>query len=337
MRTARIDTPSRLHFGLIDLTGRLGRIDGSVGLALEKPGFVLEARLSDRTEAVGAGPHRERAERLASTLLSVWGKPRGASGVHLRFEETIPAHIGLGSGTQAALSVIHAVAALCGEEPAREEAARLSGRGGASGIGFYGFYEGGFLVDGGHRYPSQKSDFLPSAASPECGPGPLLLRRDFPDWETLLVSPRARQVSGEEEKRLFRSRCPMPPRAAERLSHLLTMRLLPALAEEDLPEAAAALDAMGSIGWKKVEWEAQEPIARRLAERLRQEGAWGVAMSSWGPTMAAYGERLEDLKALAEEEMRRAGNDGFARIVRANNAGARIEIIEPNGEADDSA
>lgn len=324
MKTVRIETPSRLHFGLIDLTGRLGRIDGSIGLTLDKPSFALEARKAERVEAVGAGVHQERVERLAKRLRALWK----VGGVHLRYEETIPAHVGLGSGTQAALSVIHALAALYEVPLSAEEAARLSGRGGASGIGLYAFEKGGFLVDGGHRWPSQKADFLPSAAAESVGPGPLLLRRNFPDWKMLLVSPRARQVSGEEEKRLFRSKCPMPPRAAERISHLLTMSLLPALAENDMPTAAAALDAMGTAGWKKVEWEIQEPIVRKTAERLRKEGAYGVAMSSWGPTMAVFGERLEELQLTAERFLKEANNSGFTRIVRANNRGATIEVAE---------
>jgi hypothetical protein len=31
-----IQTPARLHFGLLDLNGSLGRIDGGIGLALEE-------------------------------------------------------------------------------------------------------------------------------------------------------------------------------------------------------------------------------------------------------------------------------------------------------------
>lgn len=324
MKAVRIETPSRLHFGLIDLTGKLGRIDGSIGLTLEKPGFVLEARKAERVEAVGAGVHQQRVERLAKRLRARWE----IGGVHLRYEETIPAHVGLGSGTQAALSVIHALAALYEVPLSAEEAAGLSGRGGASGIGLYAFEKGGFLVDGGHRFPSQKDDFLPSAAAEGVGPGPLLLRRDFPDWKMLLVSPRARQVSGEEEKRLFRSKCPMPPRAAERISHLLTMSLLPALAENDMETAAAALDAMGSVGWKKVEWQVQEPIVRETAEHLRKEGAYGAAMSSWGPTMAVFGENLDALKQSAEQFLKKADNPGFTRIVRANNRGASIQVVK---------
>ena len=35
MKRIEITTPARLHFGLIDMNGELGRVDGGVGLALD--------------------------------------------------------------------------------------------------------------------------------------------------------------------------------------------------------------------------------------------------------------------------------------------------------------
>ena len=37
-----INTPSRLHFGLIDLNGDYGRIDGGSGVSLTDPGWKLQ-------------------------------------------------------------------------------------------------------------------------------------------------------------------------------------------------------------------------------------------------------------------------------------------------------
>ena len=39
-----VKTPSRLHFSMIDLRGDLGRIHGSVGVAIDRPNIVLRAR-----------------------------------------------------------------------------------------------------------------------------------------------------------------------------------------------------------------------------------------------------------------------------------------------------
>ena len=48
-----IKTPCRLHFSLIDLNGSLGRIDGGIGLTLEKPNFTIE--LLDRESLMNRG------------------------------------------------------------------------------------------------------------------------------------------------------------------------------------------------------------------------------------------------------------------------------------------
>ena len=48
-----IKTPSRLHFCLIDMNGSLGRINGSLGLALNYPNFILEAIPSNDLKVMG--------------------------------------------------------------------------------------------------------------------------------------------------------------------------------------------------------------------------------------------------------------------------------------------
>ena len=50
----RVNAPSRLHFGIIDMRGDLGRIHGSVGVAIEHPRLVLEIKESSETVIRGA-------------------------------------------------------------------------------------------------------------------------------------------------------------------------------------------------------------------------------------------------------------------------------------------
>ena len=38
----QIETSARLHLSLIDLNGSIGRVDGSIGLTLDKPSLKLE-------------------------------------------------------------------------------------------------------------------------------------------------------------------------------------------------------------------------------------------------------------------------------------------------------
>ena len=54
-----VEAPSRLHMGLIDLSGEFGRRFGGIGAALDRPSLLIEARPADRLSAEG-----EESERL---------------------------------------------------------------------------------------------------------------------------------------------------------------------------------------------------------------------------------------------------------------------------------
>lgn len=329
MNSVRVITPSRLHFGLLDLNGSGGRVDGSIGLALQSPRCVLEAKRSDRLRVEGVSPSvRDRVVDLVARLRREWG----IGEADLQFRETIPLHSGLGSGTQTILAVITALGRLYDVPLSREEIVRLSGRGGTSGIGIYAFFFGGFLVDGGHRFPEEKKAFLPSAASSGVGVGPLLFRCDFPKWEVLLALPKARHISGDEEVQLFQSRCPLSRRSVERLCHRLLMGVLPAVVEKDLPAFGRALEAFQKGGWKRIEIATQEENVRKTMRLLREYGAQGVTMSSWGPTIVGFYDSETSLR----EALRALKTDsrfcGTLIPTHANNQGAEVVLFDEGRE-----
>ncbi|HDD56846.1 MAG TPA: hypothetical protein ENG18_02365, partial [Nitrososphaeria archaeon] len=48
-----VETGSRIHLGFIDLSGDLGRIYGSIGIYLERPGFKAVIQESDEIVVEG--------------------------------------------------------------------------------------------------------------------------------------------------------------------------------------------------------------------------------------------------------------------------------------------
>jgi beta-RFAP synthase len=56
-----------------------------------------------------------------------------------------------------------------GQTPPIENLALLTGRGGTSGIGVHVFDLGGFIVDGGHRWPEDKCELGPTRHLTELG------------------------------------------------------------------------------------------------------------------------------------------------------------------------
>ena len=140
----QVRTCARLHLGLLDNNGEHGRLYGSIGLAVNRPYLVLTAEKSE--SLIVEGMETERVSIYARRFKDRYGLTAGA---HLNLMTSIPAHVGLGSGTQIALAVGTALARLAGLDLSTEEIALAGGRGVRSGIGIAAFQHGGFVLDGG--------------------------------------------------------------------------------------------------------------------------------------------------------------------------------------------
>lgn len=283
-----VEAPARLHFGVLDLSGRLGRHFGGLGAAIPCPSLLLEAAPATRLTA--SGPDAPRALEFARRFLAFHALPEGG---RLVIHKAIPSHAGLGSGTQLGLAVARALAELHGIEPDVIELATAVARGKRSAIGTWAFALGGFIVEGGRRVGTDEI-------------APLLARFEVPAaWRYVVAVPTGpRGLSGEAESSAF-DQLPAPAdRDVERVSHLVLMQLLPALVEADL---ASFGDALSTVQRITGSWFAQQqggifapgPTERLVAD-MAAWGAVGVGQSSWGP--AAYGlvESDEASGALAQ-------------------------------------
>ena len=96
----RVKAPSRLHFSLIDLNGSLGRVDGGIGVALNEPYSEIEIESVGEEEVPSPSPEVEQILEHLKKL----GLKRHYS---VRILRRLPSHVGLGSKTQLALSLIH--------------------------------------------------------------------------------------------------------------------------------------------------------------------------------------------------------------------------------------
>jgi len=323
-----IKTPSRLHLTLIDLNGSLGRIDGGVGLTLEKPRLVLEMNQKGSEIAV---EFKNRQNIPVNVINDYEDKIRNSAhrmieylhlegGYSFTIHETYPSHSGLGSGTQLSLAVGKLLSDLDNREISVPQIANIVGRGGTSGIGVASFDEGGFIIDGGHHH-GEKPDFLPSSAS-EASPPPIIARYDFPkDWKVVLVIPHVeKNVSGEKEVNIFQKYCPIPLEEVQRLSHLLLMKMMPAVLEKDLEGFGEAVNSIQNIGFKKIENRLQKPVIGEIMQFLRDAGAPGVGMSSFGPTIYAVTDSPQSIVSAANDALADVG--GNIIETRAQNNGA---------------
>jgi beta-ribofuranosylaminobenzene 5'-phosphate synthase len=280
-----VETPARLHFGVLDLRGLLGRCFGGLGAAIPSPSLLLEAAPSE--DVTAHGPDSDRASEFADRFLSYH---RLEGGVRLTIHKAIPSHVGLGSGTQLGLAVARGLAELHGLPTDPIELARATSRGKRSAIGTWTFALGGFIVEGGRKPGTEEL-------------APLLARFPIPDgWHYVVAVPSGRSgLSGDAEARAFEELPSPPDREVERVSHLVLMQLLPALVEADLKSFGQALSAVQRITGS---WFAEQQggvfapgQTEHLVASMAEWGAAGVGQSSWGP--AAYG-LVESANAGAE-------------------------------------
>jgi beta-ribofuranosylaminobenzene 5'-phosphate synthase len=307
-----VEAPARLHFGMLDLRGDLGRRFGGIGAAVPTPSLLLEARPA--AELLADGPDAARAVEFARRFAAYHGLDLR---LHFCVHRSIPAHAGLGSGTQLALAVARASAELAGLATDVTALARAVERGRRSGVGTWTFAHGGLVVEGGRR---------PGVD----GVAPLLARLPLPaDWHCVIAVPRGQPgLAGDMETAAF-ARLP-PPSATEvqRVAHLVLMQLLPAAAEADLAGFGTALGEVQQItgGWFA---GAQGGVfargeTRELVDRMRQWGAAGVGQSSWGPAVYGIVGDASAAQALAERVRGVIGPGGTVYESGFSAGGARV-------------
>jgi beta-ribofuranosylaminobenzene 5'-phosphate synthase len=327
-RRVIIRTPSRVHVTLIDMHGGSGRVDGGIGITLDEPGILLEAELSPVLSVTGGDPVlQERVRGIATDVLQKLG---AGGSVAITVRSHFPSHVGLGSGSQLGLAVARAIAELHGRYLPVRELAKIVGRGGTSGIGTAAFEHGGFIVDGGHRFGAggEKTDFRPSAASRGVTPPPVIARHDFPsDWRILLAIPEVPAgASGGKEADIFRENCPVSLSEVRELSHEILMRMLPGIAGRDLDLFGSSVNAVQNLGFKKVELAHQPPLVIGLLDVLRNAGAAGAGLSSFGPTIYAVGDTGMTGIEQAAQNFLKESCGGTTLITAARNSGAVVRM-----------
>lgn len=312
-RSVFVEAAARLHFGVLDLRGALGRRFGGIGASAPAPTMLVSTHLTDDGTVEADGEDAARARAAARIFLRHHGIARGA---RVRVHRALPAHVGLGSGTQLALSVARGLAELHGLDTTAPALARAVGLARHSAIGTMLFQGGGLVLEGGRR--EDRDD-----------PAPFLARLPLPRaWHCVVALPAAPPTLDEEaEARALAALPPAPEREVERVAHLVLMALLPAVAEGDLATFGSALTEIQRLtgGW--VAPEPDGPLApgasAALAARMVEWGAAGAGRSWWGPAVFGVVGGAEAAAALAERVREALGPSGAVWQGPFRNEGAR--------------
>ena len=316
---ATVETGTRIHIGFQNLSLANGRLYGGLGIALASPSVVVSAERADRIDCPD-----DLAARYASRACSLLSVP----GAAVTVQQSLPRHVGLGSGTQLALGTYAAIACAYDLEPAVRSVAAELGRGGRSGIGVASFERGGLIIDGGH--PVERFTEDPPDEGTWSVP-PVIAHHTLPDnWRVVLAVPDdARGRHGEQETTSMQSIVTAAtPEIADDIATVLTRRLLPAAATGTIHEVG---DAINDIERLNGAWYADEqggvfrPPVGTIVDRLgASDAVYGAGQSSWGPTV--YGLTTADeattAKAAAANAIDAADCSGTVHIARIAGAGS---------------
>ena len=228
-----VKTSARLHLGIIDLNGDLGRMFGGLGVAIDRPNVILEAQKS-RTLTV-KGEKTGLARDIAAWFLKAY---KLKENVAIDVKQVIPEHVGLGSGTQLAMAVAASISRLFDVKTSPYEWAAILGRTAQSGVGTGVFAQGGLVVEAGKNIKN-----------PSCKTIPVICRQPFPDeWRFVVAIPTTKKgLAKEAETAAFKNLPTMPAEEVGKICRLIMMRLLPAIAEKDIESFGKALTQIQNI------------------------------------------------------------------------------------------
>ena len=305
-----VATSARLHMGFFDLTGTAGQMFGGLGMAIDAPCTKISL-VKSQTLTVEAESN-ENVDRIVENLLKSHHFPSSFS---LKILQSIPAHAGLGSGTQMALAIGAGLNQLFNLQLDVLQIAAAALRGKRSGIGIGAFAQGGFLLDSG-----KQDNMIPSIAMRQLAPA---------DWRLLLVLDASHAgLHGAAELQAFQRLKP----AQASVRNMVIEHMLPALQRSDLLAFGAYMQDLQAYNGEYFApiqggHYASHDVAQVLSW-LQANGAPCVGQSSWGPTGFAILESQQHAEALLQQARLAFANKSNIsfQIVRGKNTGAQITL-----------
>lgn len=297
----KIQAPVRVHFGLASLTAESSRAFGGAGLSIWHTPAVVTAR------RIGGDARLLCANKELYEYLYHHFSIATLNDVEVEIAQAPAAHVGLGSKTSVAMAVSEALSLLLCLDLGRNDIARRSGRGGASGIGVNAYFEGGLVVDAGHRGPL--TSFHPSSAGSPNGIPKVLTRVAWPrEWSIWLVRLPGRGASAHRERQFFSDNTPISRGECALAAMSLLFEIPASVADVDFPGFRHALLMSRRHGMKALEVSAN-PLAARVLSNIQADSDLAGTMSSFGPTLVVVSRNGVDLRQPAVAS--RLEMDGF--------------------------
>lgn len=267
------------------------RRNGGIGFMVSEPNVRLTASIAAGINFVDQrrNPYgSDEREQLICIIHEVRAEFNIQNGVDITLSGSMPTHEGLGSGTAIRLAAIDAYLAISGISVNDDKLQQLSNRGGTSGVGIHGYFNGGLIFDIGVKAKNQQQQPSSVAQSPEVPS--LLSRTEMPEWPLALIKPRwLIGQTQQQEREFFAATLPLTTEDTRHSLDVATLGIQAAVMERDYRAFCDAVKQMQQTRWKSAEWQLYPATLLDLGRLLNARGADCVALTSLGPTLAVFG------------------------------------------------
>ena len=302
-----IQSPARLHFGLMEVCSGQDRLFGGLGAMIEQPATQLSLTMIPtknqqqiETYSIEADePWRSRIESVVKRWILANASPITPP-FQIRLDNQPRMHAGLGSGTQVACAAVsllsnwHRNKFMARGSSSKDlsvsfaDLSKITQRGKRSFVGLAGHQKGGFIIDYGQSIigSERQIDHL-----------------EIPhEWHVVLAKPLATAtISGVVENDYFgQSQFPNPHR--ESMWSRVQDEIVPSLRKGDLRQFGSALYEYGRDAGRvfaRVQGGIyRDQVVASLIDWMRAQGVAATGQTSWGPTVYAILGTKQDAEEL---------------------------------------
>ena len=311
--TIQIISPARLHFGFLEINSNYHNNSfGGIGLSIDK--FYTKIKVTKNVKIKIKGKCLDKASFFLNTFCR---KQKIKPKFLLNVEKSTPQHIGLGSGTQLALSIGRAISDLSNLNLSIKKIANILNRSYRSNVGLINFKHGGFLID-----LKIKNKFFTN-----------INKVFFPEeWKIILIKDSKEGLHGKNEANAFKKIKNFPEKNNVRLIDLVLSKIYPSLIENNFNEFSKAITKLQSIMGNHFNvfqgGVFSSPAVSNVLNFLKKENVLGYGQTSWGPSGFAFFSNIKKAKkmeTMLKKKFSSCNNLEFI-ICSGKNSGADIQL-----------
>ena len=258
---------SRIHVNSIKMNACGGCGGGGIGFSLKRPRLSIDFSKSNNVQIEC---QNKKLKQIIKNYVTTFIKRYQVPGCKIKVLEFFEPHRGLGSETQAGLLIGKAFNKIYNLNIEKEEIVKLFKIAGVSGIGYYSFFEGGFIVEGG--YPMGKNckkiDFNVHSSEPPV----FISRYNFPkEMKILLIIPNKSPVdsfSRIKENTLFKENTPISLKEIGDISTSVLTGLIPGIITKNYNQIVKNLMFISTLGTKRLELKINFDLIKDIQKKM---------------------------------------------------------------------